>query len=91
MSYEVEHDRLNRATLSEDSAAAHSLRWLDDAYVWTVIGGMLTTREFDGNYAHAIIPAVVGFDVTVSQNGRYIYAMTQTENGYALQRVTMIL
>ncbi|GEM_PF-186684 len=90
-SYEVEYDRLNRAALSDDAAAVHTLRWLDEAYVWTVIDGMLSTREFDGNYAHELLPAVVGFDVTISQNGRYVYAVTQTPSGYALQRVTMIL
>lgn len=91
MSYEVEYDRLNRAALSDDAAAVHTLRWLDEAYVWAVIDGVVTTREFDGNYAHDILPAVVGFDATLSQNGRYLYAVTQTPSGYALQRVTMIL
>jgi hypothetical protein len=91
VSYEVEYDRLHQSTLSDDIAATDTLRWLDNAYLWTVLDGALSTREFDGNYAHSLLSAVAGFDVTLSQNGRYVYAMTQTPTSYALQRVTLTL
>jgi hypothetical protein len=56
-----------------------------------VLDNKLMTREFDGNYAHSLMPAMEGLDVSLSPNGRFMYAMTQTATGYALQRATMIL
>jgi len=91
VSYEVEYDRLNRVRLSSDEVQTQTMRWLDTAYLWAVLDNKLMTREFDGNYAHSLMPAMEGLDVSLSPNGRFMYAMTQTPTGYALQRATMIL
>lgn len=91
VSYEVEHDRLNRVLFPGDDVQIQNLRWLDKAYLWAVLDNKLMTREFDGNYAHSLMPAMEGLDVSLSPNGRFMYAMTQTPTGYALKRATMIL
>lgn len=90
-SFEVEYERMTSATVDIESSKAPQLRWLDEAYVWAVYDGVLSMREFDGTNANAIMPAVAGMDVTLSQNGRYIYAMTNTDGTFRLERVTMIL
>ncbi len=91
MSYELEHDRLNTATLQTSETDAHELHWLDDAYLWAVYDGHASMREFDGTNVHVIMPVEPGFDVTLSQNGRYFYGVNKTDGTYRLERVTMIL
>ena len=90
-SFEVEYKRVNSATVDIETDRAPQLRWLDEAYVWAVYDGVMSMREFDGTNANAIIPAVPGTDVTLSQNGRYIYALSKTDDTFRLERVTMIL
>lgn len=90
-SYEVEYKRLNSATVDIDASQVQPLRWLDEAYVWAVYDGMLSMREFDGTNASVLMPAIAGLDATLSQNGRYLYALTQTDDTFRLERVTMIL
>lgn len=90
-SYELEHDRTSVTTIESGDVQAPPLRWLDRAYLWNIYGGQVSIREFDGANPNTIMPAEAGFDVTLSQNGRYIYAVNKTDDGYRLQRVTMIL
>lgn len=89
--YEVEYDRVHQAAVSTDENSVRTLRWLDGALLWGVQDGMLSFREFDGLNRNTIMPAVPGFDVTLSQNGRYVYAMTRTDETFRLERVTLIL
>lgn len=90
-SFEVEYERLNSASVDVEANRAPQLRWLDQAYVWAVYDGIVSMREFDGTNANAIMPAVAGMDVTLSQNGRYLYALTNTDGTFRLERVTMII
>ena len=90
-SYEIEHDRLNTAMLQTSETGSHDLHWLDEAYLWAVYDGHVSMREFDGANAHVIMPVEPGFDVTLSQNGRYFYGVNKTDDTYRLERVTLIL
>lgn len=90
-SYEVEYMRQNNATIETSEATPHTLQWLDNAYLWAVYDGTLSIREFDGTNTHVIMKMEPGFDATLSQNGKYIYAIAKNATGYQLQRVTMIL
>ncbi|MFZ3016229.1 MAG: PEGA domain-containing protein [Candidatus Microsaccharimonas sp.] len=90
--YELEHER---ATTGSITAIADQpvpqLHWLDNAYLWTDYGGTLVIREFDGTNSHTINSVAQGLDVTLSQNGRYLYSMVKSGDSYYLQRVKMIL
>jgi WD40 repeat protein len=90
-SYEIEHDRTITATVDTSDTQPHTMQWLDKAYVSGVYDNKLTIREYDGANVHQIMPAVSGFDVTLSQNGRYIYGVNNTDGTFRLERVTMIL
>lgn len=90
-SYEIEYDRLTAATVEANETNSRALRWLDDAHLWVVYDGQVSMRDFDGTNAHNLMTVEPGFDVTLSPNGRYIYGVARVENGYALQRVQMIL
>jgi hypothetical protein len=90
-SYEVEYMRRTDATVTTSETTPHTLQWLDDAYLWAVYDGHLSIREFDGTNTHVIMGMEPGFDATLSQNGKYLYGMAKSANGYQLQRVTMIL
>jgi hypothetical protein len=90
-SYEVEYDLLHESTVETSVTRARALRWLDDAHLLTSYEDRLTMRDFDGTNIHTLMPVVAGFDVTLSQNGRYLYAVTKTDDTYRLERATMIL
>ncbi len=90
--YEVEHKRVGTSSV----AAAHgtpagTLRWLDEAHLWNDDGDTLVMRDFDGANSHSIMPVTSGFGVTLSTNGKFMYAVGKTDSGYQLQRVRMIL
>lgn len=91
VSYEIEYKRVTNNKIETSETAAHELQWLDDAYLWAVYDGHLSMREFDGTNIHVINSAEPGFDVTMSQKGRYIYSITKSDDKYKLQRVTLIL
>jgi len=92
MSFEVEYERLTSSVVNTSQETVQPLRWLDQAYVWSVYEGRLSIREFDGTNGNVIMPALRGFDATLSQNGRYLYAMTQNSSDeYQLERTTLIL
>ena len=84
--YEIEYKRLASADTS-----ATTLRWLDEAHLWSVADGKLVMRDFDGTNGHAILPAVEGYGASLSQNGRYIYSVAKQDDTLSLQRVRMIL
>jgi hypothetical protein len=91
VSYEVEYKRVTNATIETSETGSHPLNWLDEAYVWAIYDGHVSIREFDGTNVHVINAAEPSFDVTLSQNGRYLYSITKSGETYQLQRVKMIL
>lgn len=91
VSYEVEYLRRTDSKVETSETAAHTLKWLDNAYLWAVYDGHLSIREFDGANTHVIMKMEPGFDATLSQNGKYIYGVGKSDTGYQIQRVKMIL
>jgi len=85
--YEVEHKRSTIAPI----ASKADFHWLDKAYVWDDSDGTLKMRDFDGANVSKIMDVATGFDATLSQNGRFFYAIGKEDGGYRLQRVKMIL
>ena len=70
---------------------AEELRWLDGYHYYVTNGTDLQVAEFDGANAHTITPLATGFDSVQSDNGRFIYTINASDNGFALQRSQMIL
>ena len=92
MSYEIEHLRSTSGSIDTNpQAAPTSLQWLDVAHLWNQQNGSLVMRDFDNSNIYAISSATGDFDATLSQNGRYFYSIAKSGDGYALQRVKMIL
>lgn len=91
-SYEIEHNRIDVGGIAvAKGQAASSLKWLDVAHLWNDDNGRLTMRDFNGINIFTIMNVEPGFDASLSQNGRFFYAVGKNENGYHLQRVKMIL
>jgi hypothetical protein len=90
-SFEVEYMRQTEAIITTSETTVHTLKWLDDAYLWAVYDGHLSIREFDGTNAHVIMTMEPGFDATLSPNNKYLYGIAKTGTSYQLQRVMMIL
>lgn len=91
VSYEVEYNRMIESTVATSETRAHTLNWLDDAYLWAIYDGHLSIREFDGTNTHVIMQMEPGFDATLSQNDKYLYGIGKSGDTYQLQRVKMIL
>lgn len=92
-SYEIEHNRPTSASFKVDEGTvAPPLAWLDSAHVWNEYQGKVYMRDFDGTNVHDIMTMAPGFDVSLSQNGRFFYSVGRADDGsYQLQRVRMIL
>lgn len=67
------------------------LQWLDDYSLRSDAGNMLRFYDFDGANQQDIMPVAQGFDATLSQNNKYLYAIAKTDNGFTLERARMIL
>ena len=92
-SYELEHMRGATGDVSvTEGQTASALKWLDGAHLWNDDNGSLVMRDFDGTNAHMIMRVESGFGSSLSQNGRFFYAVGKNQDGtYQLQRVRMIL
>lgn len=89
-SYDLEYQTISESKI-EGINSNLQLEWLDDNYVWSERDGSLVIREFDGANAHVINVMVPGHDAVLTHNGKYIYSVGQSNTGYQLQRVLMIL
>jgi len=91
-SYEIEHRHAYAGMLAvKDGQTAPTLKWLDVAHLWNDEGGSLIMRDFDGSNIYSIMTIEPGFEASLSQNGRFFYAIGKNDQGYHLQRVKMIL
>lgn len=91
-SYEIEHNRTAGGALTTtDGQTAYKLNWLDTAHLWSDDANTLMMRDFNGSNVYRIMSVASGYDAGLSQNGRFFYAVGQTQSGYHLQRVKMIL
>ena len=92
VSFELEHRRSAVGAVAvADGKQATAMRWLDGAHLWNDDNNALIMRDFNGINVHSIMTVESGYDASLSQNGRYFYAVGKTDKGYHLQRVTMIL
>jgi len=92
VSYEIEHSRSFSGALDSSQGETFTqLRWLDTAHVWNQQNGSLIMRDFDNSNSYSINAVTGNFDVTLSQNGRYLYSIGSSDKGFSFQRVKMIL
>lgn len=90
--YDLELNKASTTTFQGTSPVTKRLQWLDDYTVWNDRDGMLRLYEFDGANQHDIMSIVPGMTATLSPSGKYLYGITQSEDGrYHLSRVQMIL
>lgn len=91
--YEIEHQRTETGVITvANNNPATTLKWLDTAHLWNDDTNSLVMRDFDGDNAYVMNPVASGFDVSLSQNGRYLYSIGKASDGsYTLQRIQMIL
>jgi hypothetical protein len=92
VSYELEHQRTTNGMVAvNEGQAPATLQWLDGSHLWNVNNDAVFMRDFDGTNTFNIMPSA-GFDVTLSQNGRFFYSIGKDDkDGFQLQRVRMIL
>lgn len=88
--YDLEYQTKAESTIGGNGTLG-SLKWLDDNHLWSDRDGRLTIRDFDGKNVYSINATLVGQDVELTKNGRFLYSINKTNTGYQLQRVRMIL
>lgn len=89
-SFDLEYQVFAESNIA-GKGTARQVKWLDDNYIWSDLGGELTIREFDGANVHTINSVLAGQDVILTHNGRFLYSFAGTDTGFNLQRVRMIL
>lgn len=89
-SYDLEYLKLSSSTVAS-TGVVPPFKWLDENHIWSDADGELSIRDFDGTNAHTINPVITGQDVTLTNNGRFLYSINKSKDGYQLQRVRMIL
>jgi len=89
--YDLELTKYDETTWAHKTKEIEPLHWLDDYMLWSDYGGILRFYEFDGANQQDIMPAAPGFAASLSPNGKYIYNIAKTADGYVLQRAKLIL
>jgi hypothetical protein len=90
--YDLELKKKTTTTPKGTGDIRAALQWLDDYTLWSDRDGKLRLYEFDGANQHAIMKVTQGLAVSLSPNGKYVYAFSKDKAGtYHLQRVQLIL
>ena len=88
--YDLEYKVLNRSAVAVGNFGV-GLGWLARGYLWSINDSKLTIRQFDGTNVHELGSALVGYDAVMTEDLRYIYSFCQTNEGFQLQRIKMII
>ena len=88
---DLELDKTDSTAIKDLTNPARPLRWIDSYITWYDAGGVLRLYEFDGANQQNVMPVAEGFDVAVSPNQKFLYAIGHDAAGFHLQRVRMVL
>jgi PEGA domain-containing protein len=92
MVYDLELKKVTTTALRGKAPVTSELRWLDGYTLWSDQDGRLRLYEFDGANQQDIMQVEPGFSTSMSQNDKYIYGVTKSDDGqYHLTRVRLIL
>ncbi len=93
--YDLETDERFAVTLPgqpiDTTAPVH---WIDDYYTVVTTTGNVTITEFDGQNAHEITSVVPGKNVTLSEDGRFLYSVGRTQGAtstFSLQSTSLTI
>ncbi len=89
--YDIELDKYDETAWAYESDTTGTANWLDDYIFWSDRGGTLRMYDFDGANQQDLMNVTEGFSAALSGGGKYIYGFLQTDAGYELRRVQMIL
>jgi len=90
--YDLELSRSTVTEIKDASAVPRELGWLDEYTIWSDQGGTLRLYEFDGANQHELMKIVPGMTAVLSQNEKYLYAITISDDGqYYLTRLLLTL
>ena len=90
--YDLELQQSSTVTLPGSAAIKKPTEWIDNYHVWSDLDSRLRFYEFDGQNPTDIMPIAPGFDATLSQNGKYVYAFAPSGSGvYQLTRAQLLL
>ena len=89
--YDIELEKFSVTPLSGKKSNS-PLSWIDSYMMWHNTGETLMLYEFDGKNPQNIVPVANGHDVTLSPNGKYMYVVTETDEGALhLSQIRMVL
>ncbi len=92
VTYDLETKETFSVNLPGKSADnARPLQWLDDYSVVSLADNSLRLSEYDGANQQVITDAAQGFFVTLSDDGKQLYSIAKTTNGFALQASKMTI
>jgi len=89
--FDIELQKYDNTTWSRQTQMPRSLNWLDDYMLWSDYGGTLRFYEFDGANQQDIMPVVEGYVATLTPNDKYVYGISKTDKGFALERAKLVI
>ncbi len=89
LTYDIELKK--QSLMSLKTPVVSEVRWIDKYHFYITNGSTIEVLEFDGANAHTITSLATQFDVVQSDDGKYIYSINSTSDGFAIQRSQMIL
>lgn len=79
------------ADISLQAVPQTGIDWIDEFHFVTVEDSTVHMYDYDGTNGHEMIKNTLAADVSLSQNGKYLTAVTKTGDTISISRVKMIL
>ena len=89
--YDIELGVYHQTQWTYQTANQKAAQWLDDYIIWSDNGGDLRIYDFDGANQHDLMKVTEGFSAVLAGGGKYVYGLLQTDKGYELRRVQLVL
>ena len=89
--YDIELGMYHQTQWTYQTAHQRTVQWLDDYIIWSDNGGNLSMYDFDGANQHDLMKVTEGFSAALAGGGKYVYGLLQTDKGYELRRVQLVL
>lgn len=77
--YDLEYNKTQHITLEANKTPTKPVGWLDGYHLWDAYSGRISMIDFDGTNRQVITDALLGYDVTLSSNGKRLFSIGQNK------------
>lgn len=77
--YDLEYNQTQHIALEANKTPTKPVGWLDGYHLWDASSGRISMIDFDGTKRQIITDALLGYDVTLSSNGKRLFSIGQNK------------